>query len=143
MRLFNRRAAYDYYLLARFEAGLVLTGPEVKSVRKGQMSLKNAFVRLKEGEAWLHNAVISPYPLADNRDYDPSRPRKLLLHKKELLHLKKELKEKKLTLVPVSCYTKGQNFKLEIALAKGKRKYEKKEVLKQRDLEREMKDLTI
>jgi len=137
MRILNRRARYDYNLLEKFEAGIALTGPEVKSVKAGKMSLGESFVQIREGEAWLYNAYINPYPYANNRDYDPRRTRKLLLHKNELLKLEQQTKEKKLTLVPVSCYTKGRNIKLEIALARGKKKYEKREAKKRKDLERE------
>lgn len=139
-KIVNRRAYYDYQLLEEFEAGIALAGPEVKSVKAGQMSLAESFVRIKDGEAWLHNAHIHPYPFADNRDYDPRRPRKLLLHKNELLKLAQQTKQKKLTIVPVSCYTKGQQIKLSIALAKGKRQFEKREAIKKRDLEREIKE---
>jgi SsrA-binding protein len=137
-KIINRRARYDYQLLEKFEAGIVLAGPEVKSVKAGHMSLKESFVRIQNNEAWLHNAHIHPYPFADNRDYDPRRPRKLLLHKNELLKLAQETKQKGLTIVPVSCYTKHQKIKLAIALARGKKKYEKREAIKKRDLEREL-----
>lgn len=137
MRILNRRARYDYHLLEKFEAGIALTGAEVKSVKAGQMSLQESFVRISEGEAWLHHAHIHPYPYADNRNYQPRRARKLLLHKKELLKLGQQIKEKNLTLVPVSCYTRHGQIKLEIALARGKKKYEKKEARKRKDLERE------
>jgi len=137
-RIINRQASYDFHLLEKLEAGIALTGAEVKSVKAGQMSLKDAFVRLKDGEAWLHHAYISPYRFADHRDYDPRRTRKLLLHKKELLKLEQAMNQKCLTLVPVSCYTKGRQIKLEIALAKGKKKYEKREAIKKKDLQREI-----
>jgi len=136
MRIVNRRARYDYHLLEKFEAGIVLSGAEVKSVKAGHIRLEEAFGRLKDGEAWLINAHIHPYPFTDNREYDPRRPRKLLLHKNELLKLAQET-YRGLTIVPVSCYTKGNKIKLEIALAKGKKKYEKKEAIKRRDIERE------
>lgn len=138
MKIFNRRARHDYQLLGKIEAGVALTGPEVKSVKAGQVSLQESFVRLRSGEAWLVNAHIHPYPYADNRDYDPRRARKLLLHKDELLKLEQKTKEKGLTLVPVSCYTKRGRIKLGIALARGKKKYEKREVIKRRDVEREI-----
>lgn len=137
MRILNRRARYDYNLLEKFEAGIALAGPEVKSVKAGKMSLGESFVQIREGEAWLYNAYINPYPFADNRDYDPRRTRKLLLHKNELLKLEQRTKEKSLTIVPVSCYTKGRHIKLEIALARGKKKYEKREAKKRKDLARE------
>jgi SsrA-binding protein len=138
MKIINRRAKYDYQLLEKIEAGIALTGPEVKSVKAGKMSLNESFARIHEGEVWLHNAHIHPYPFADNRDYNPTRMRKLLLHKKEIISLEQKMKQKKLTLVPVACYTKGRNIKVEIALARGKRKYEKREVKKRKDIEREI-----
>ena len=137
MKIINRRARYDYQLLERIEVGIALTGPEVKSVRASKMSLNESFVRIRAGEAWLINAHISPYPFARQEDFDPKRTKKLLLHKKEILALEQKMKQKKLTLVPVSCYTKRNRIKVEIALAKGKKKYEKKEAKKRKDLERE------
>lgn len=95
-------------------------------------------MKLIEGEAFLFNAHVNPYPFADNRHYDPARTRKLLLHKNELLKLAQQAKQKGLTIVPVSCYTRGRNIKLRIALAKGKKKYEKREVKKKKDIQREV-----
>jgi SsrA-binding protein len=137
MKIINRRARYEYQLLEKFEAGIALTGAEVKSIKADRMSLRESFVRLKNGEAWLYNAHVNPYPFADNRDYDPVRTRKLLLHKAELQKLTQKTKQKGLTIVPVSCYTKGRNIKLQIALAKGKKKYEKRAKIKERDFKRE------
>lgn len=137
-KIVNRRATFDYQLLEKFEAGIALTGPEVKSIKAGHMSLIGSFVRLIRSEAWLINAQVNPYPFADNRDYDSRRSRKLLLHKNELLKLAQQTKEKNLTIVPVSCYTKGQIIKLEIALARGKKKQDKREAIKKRDLQREI-----
>jgi len=141
MKIINRRASYDYRLLEKFEAGIVLSGPEVKSVKAGHFHLEEAFCQVKNGELWLFNAHIHPYNFADTQDYDPRRARKLLLHKKEILKLAQHSSQKGLTIVPVSCYTKGNKIKLEIALAKGKKKYEKREAIKKRDLEREMSGL--
>lgn len=137
-KIINRRARYDYHLLEKFEAGVALTGAEVKSVKAGKMSLSESFAKIIDGEAWLLNAYINPYPFADNRDYDPQRSRKLLLHKNELLKLTQQTKEKKLTIVPVSCYTKGRQIKLEIALARGKKKHDKREAKKRKAIEREI-----
>jgi len=137
MRIINRRARYDYQLFEKIEAGIVLTGPEVKSVKQSKMSLEEAFVRIKDGEAFLYNAHIHPYEFADNRNYDSRRTRKLLLHKKELVALSSKIQQKNLTLVPVSCYTRQGKIKLQIALARGKKRFEKKEAIKRRDLERE------
>lgn len=138
MKIVNRRARHDYHLLEKFEAGIELTGPEVKSVKNGRMKLECSFVKIGDGQAFLLNAHISPYQFADQRDYDPTRPRRLLLRKKELISLQTKMKQRRLTLVPLSCYTKGRWIKLAIALARGKKKYEKKEVKKRQDLEREM-----
>lgn len=137
-KIINRRANYDYQLLEKIEVGIALTGAEVKSVKEGHLQLEQAFGRLKDGELWLINAHIHPYRFADNRDYDPRRSRKLLLHKNELLKLAQKITSSGLTIVPISCYTKGQKIKLEVALAKGKKKYEKREAIKKRDLEREI-----
>jgi len=141
MKIINRRASYNYQLLEKFESGIALTGPEVKSVKAGHLHLEEAFCQVKNGEVWLFNAHIHPYKFADIRDYDPRRARKLLLHKNEILKLAQYFSQKGLTIVPVSCYTKGNKIKLEIALAKGKKKYEKREAIKKRDLEREISGL--
>lgn len=143
MRIINRRAGHDYTLLERFEAGLVLTGGEVKSVKAGHFHLEEAFVRLRNGEAWLFNAHIPPYCSADFQNYDPRRERKLLLHKKEILKLEQKTGEKGLTLVPLSCYTKGGNIKLEIALARGRKSYEKREEIKRREQEKEIRNTNL
>jgi len=136
-KIINRRAKFDYQFFKRLETGIALTGAEVKSVKAGHIKLAGSFVRIHNGEIWLHNAYISPYAYADNRDYEPSRARKLLLHKKELINLEQQIKEKNLTIIPISCYTKHRRIKLEIALARGKKKYEKREAIKKRDLEKE------
>lgn len=138
MKVVNRRAFYDYQILEKIEAGIVLTGPEVKSVRLGQIHLEEAFCQIKDGEVWLFNAHIHPYKFAREEDVDPRRPRKLLLHKKQILKLNQQLGSKGLTIIPLSCYTRHGKIKLEIALAKGKKKYEKKEAIKKRELEREI-----
>jgi len=139
MKIINRKARYNYNLLETFESGIVLTGSEVKSIKNKQIKLEGSFIRVDSNlEAWLVNCHISPYVLADNRSYDPKRSRKLLLHKKVILSLLKKMESKKLTLVPVSCYTTRGKIKLEIALAKGKKKWEKKERIKKRDLNREV-----
>lgn len=137
-KIVNRKAFHDYQLLENFEAGVILTGAEVKSIKEGRLNLSGSFVRVRGNEAWLHNAHISPYGYANMGDYDPSKPRKLLLHKKELLRIDQKMKEKKLTIMPVSCYIKANKIKLELALARGKREYEKREAARKRDLEREL-----
>ena len=138
MKVINRRARRDYELLEKLEAGISLSGPEVKSVKEGKIRLEEAFVRIRDGEAWLYNARIHPYRFADTKELDASRPRRLLLHKKEILALSQKIKQKRLTIVPVACYTRGRTVKLEIALARGKKKYEKRQALKKKDIEREI-----
>ena len=137
MKILNRRVRRDYQLFETLEAGISLLGPEVKSIREGKMSLEEAFVRIKDGQAYLFNAHIHPYRFAETTSLDPVRARKLLLHKKEILVLEQKMKQKNLTMVPLACYTKGRKIKLELALAKGKRIYEHKEAIKRRDLARE------
>jgi len=138
-KITNRRAIFDYQILEKFEVGIILNGAEVKSVKNGHLKLEEAFIRLKDHEAWLFNAHIHPYSFASDKNEDPHRPRKLLLHKKELLKLKEQTTQKGLTLVPLSCYTRHNKIKLEIAIAKGKKKYEKREALKKKDWKRELK----
>ena len=137
MRILNRRAHYNYQLFERIEAGIALTGPEVKSLKAGKASLDEAFVRLKDGEAYLVNAHIHPYEFAQDKSLDPRRSRKLLLHKKELFALSSRMQGKNLTLVPTACYTRRGKIKIEIALGAGKKKFEKKETIKNRELARE------
>ncbi|HTE48717.1 MAG TPA: SsrA-binding protein SmpB [Candidatus Paceibacterota bacterium] len=135
----NRKARFNYEILEKYEAGIELLGTEVKSVRGGKMSLDGAFVIIRGGEAYLINANIPPYQLKNApRDYDPLRNRKLLLTKKEIAELGGSEKNKSLTIVPLSVYNKGRKIKVEIALVKGKKKYDKRESLKKRDTEREI-----
>lgn len=139
MKVINKKARYNYELLEKFEAGIVLTGAEVKSIKKGQIKLDDSFVRVDDNyEAWLINAHIHPYQFADNRDYNPTKSRKLLLHKKQIISLLKKKESKNLSIIPYSCYTSKGIIKLQLALAKSKKKYQKKETIKRRDLEREM-----
>ena len=138
MKITNRRAFYDFQILERFEAGIRLTGAEVKSVRGERASLTGSFVKIIGGEAYLVNALIPPYEYARPADYDEKRTRKLLLHKAQLLTFKHKLASTSLTLVPLSIYIKKGLIKLEIGLAKGKKAYEKREALKKRDLERDL-----
>jgi len=135
----NKKAFYDYDILEKFEAGLELFGHEVKSVRGGRMSLLGSFVALNRGAAWLVNACIPPYPKAGPLPgYEERRTRKLLLHRRELLRLAGKLEQSGLTLAPLSVYTKGSRIKIEFGLARGKKKYEKKETIKRREVEREI-----
>ncbi len=130
----NKKATFDFEILKTFEAGLELFGPEVKSLRNKKASLEGSHVVVRGNEAFLVGATIAPYqPTNTLKDYDPERTRKLLLHKKELTELSSAESQKGLTIVPISVYNKGRNLKLEIAIAKGKKKYDKREILKARD----------
>lgn len=134
----NDKARYDYELLEKVEAGLVLSGQEVKSAKTGHMKLKGAHVAFTRGEAMLLGAHIACYPKAGPLpDYDPDRSRKLLLHKKEVNRLRGKREEDGLTIVPIRAYIKGGRIKVELAVARGKKQYEKRETIKKRDLERE------
>lgn len=137
MRIENRQAKYDYEILEKFEAGIHLLGPEVKSVREGQMSLGESFVHLRDGQAYLVNAHIHPYQNSA-LEVSPTRSRKLLLHKKEITGLASKIATMGLTLVPMALYNKGNIFKLEIALAKGKKKWDKREAIKKQTMNREI-----
>jgi len=137
VKIINKKAGFDYELFDRLEAGVALTGAEVKSLFAGQASLAEAYVKIIDGELFLINAHIHPYKFADVKNIDPKRTRKLLLHKKELLAVENKIKQKNLILVPTAWYNKGRQIKLEIALARGKKKWEKKEIIKKRDLQRE------
>lgn len=137
MRIDNRAARYNYDLLERLEAGIDLLGPEVKSVREGQVSLQEAFIHFRDGSAWLVNAHIHPYKQA-NQKLEPTRSRRLLLHKKELLSLAGKVATEGLTVVPVAMYNKGNLFKLEIALAKGKKKWDKRREVAKKTKEMEI-----
>ena len=135
----NRKARFNYEFVEKYEAGIELLGTEVKSVRSGQMSLEGAFVIVRGGEAFLINANIPPYQAKNtSTDYDPLRNRKLLLTKKELDELGGNEKNKSLTIVPIAVYNKGRKIKVEIALVKGKKKFDKRESIKKRDTDREI-----
>lgn len=135
----NRKAHHEYSILETFEAGLVLSGQEVKSARKGLMQLAGAFVSFKNGELWLMGSHIPPFqPKNAPPDYNPSRPRKLLLNKEELRTLFGKAKQEGLTFVPLKVYTSHAFLKLAFGLARGKRKKDKREVLKRREAQREM-----
>jgi len=135
----NKRAKYDYNILETFEAGLALKGYEVKSIKAGRISLKGAYVIIKNNQAYLINANIPPYqPKNIPEDYDPNRNRKLLLHKKEIKYLIGKSKEKGLTLMPLKVYTKKGKIKLEFGIGRGKRKIDKRELIKKREVEREI-----
>jgi|SRR3989344_7790669 len=138
MKISNRRAFYDYEILERFEAGINLYGMEVKAVRSGKADLAGSFVRIMGSEAYLINAKIFPYQPGQIEGYDDRRTRKLLLHKKEIISLKGKTEGANLTLVPLSLYIKRGFVKVEVGLGKGKKKYEKKEAKKRRDLLRDI-----
>jgi SsrA-binding protein len=135
----NRKAHFNYEILEKYEAGIELLGTEVKSVRGGRMALEGSFVIVRGGEAFLINANIPPYQIKNMpKDYDPLRNKKLLLTKKELAELAGSEKNKSLTIVPISVYNKGRVIKVGIALVKGKKKHDKRETIKKRDTEREI-----
>jgi len=134
----NRKASHDYFIEDRFEAGIVLLGTEIKSVRAGRVSLREAYVTTDGNEAWLINAHIAPYDPASRMNHDPKRSRKLLLHKKEIIELFEGIRQKGYTIVPISMYLKSGKAKVEIALARGKKQYDKRRDLAKRDAEREM-----
>ncbi len=135
----NRKASHDYEILDTLEAGIVLLGHEVKAVRDGHVSLKGAYAILRNGECELLNAHISPYQKAGPLpNYDPTRTRKLLLHTKELYRMAEKLKKDRLTLVPLRVYTKARRIKVALGIARGKKQYEKRDQLKQRDVHREL-----
>ena len=134
----NRNASYRYNLLERWEAGMELQGSEVKSIRNGGVQIKDAYAALEDGEIWLHNMHIAPYGPAARDGHEPERPRKLLLHRKEIERLIGKTQEKGLTLVPTRVYFKGARAKIEIALAKGKDHVDKRRDLKAKDQKREI-----
>ncbi|MFO7299686.1 MAG: SsrA-binding protein SmpB [Actinomycetes bacterium] len=134
----NRRARHDYAIVDTYEAGLVLLGSEVKSLREGHIQLKDSYATIEDGEAYLIGAHIAPYGYARDGGHEPERPRKLLLHKREIGRLAGTLAEKGLTLIPLQVYFKDGKAKVELAVAKGKRTVDKREDIKKRDAEREM-----
>lgn len=135
--LTNRAAFHEYHILDKFEAGIVLRGTEVKSVMLGRIQLKESYVTVKDGELWLFNAHISQYSHGNINNHEPLRTRKLLLHRREIEKLEKETTLKGMTLVVTQIYWKNGRIKFEIGLAKGKKLYDKRETLKNRDIERE------
>lgn len=138
MKIVNRKAYFDYEITGRLEAGVNLLGSEVKSLRGGHAKLDGSYVKIIGSEMYLVGAQIFPYIYARPEGYDPARTRKLLLHKKEIVSLKSKLEGAKLTLVPLSWYTKGPLVKLEVGLARGKKEYQKREKKKREDQKREL-----
>jgi len=137
----NRKARYDYFIDEVYEAGIALVGPEVKSLREGRASLKDSYARTKNGELFLHNMHITPYPFAHHLNLDPTRTRKLLMQKREISRLIGKTEEKGYSLIPLSVYLLRGRLKVELALAKGKKKYDKRHILKERELKRELNQL--
>ncbi|WP_457679320.1 SsrA-binding protein SmpB [Thermovibrio sp.] len=134
----NKKAYFDYEILEKYEAGIELKGTEVKSLREGKANIRDAFVRIENGEAFLFNAYIAPYTHGNLFNHEPTRRRRLLLHKSEIKRLAGKVAEKGLTIVPLRIYfNKRGKAKVEIALVKGKKKYDKREAIKRRELERE------
>jgi SsrA-binding protein len=134
----NRKARHDYFLEDHFEAGIVLMGTEIKSIRAGRVSLREAYVTTDGDEAWLIDAHIAPYDPASRMNHEPKRKRKLLLHKKEIAKLYDGIMQKGYTIIPISMYLKSGRAKVEIALARGKKQYDKRRDIAKRDAEREI-----
>ena len=135
----NRRARFEYFVLETFEAGIVLTGTEIKSVREGRVNLKDGYAKVEKGEMWLLNVHISPYEKGTHYNHDPVRPRKLLMHRNEIRKIFAALREKGLTLVPLAMYIKDSRYaKVELGLAKGKNLHDKRESMQDRDAVREI-----
>ena len=133
----NRKARHDYFVLDAFECGIVLTGTEIKSVRAGNLNLKDSYASIENGELWLFGVHISPYDKGTYYNHEPERDRKLLMHKHELIRLKNKIREKGLTLVPLSVYIKnGRRAKVELGLAKGRTAHDKRDMIADRDAKR-------
>ncbi len=133
----NRKAQFEYFLFDRYEAGIALLGSEIKSIRAGQISLAEAFINIDNGQAWLMEAHIAPYVSANRFNHDPKRPRRLLLHEKQIRDLAEAIQQKGMTIVPLKIYIKEGKAKLECAVAKGKKLYDKRQAIAKRDAQRE------
>jgi SsrA-binding protein len=134
----NRKARHDYFIEDTFEAGLVLSGTEIKSIRAGRVSLRESFAMVKEGELWLMNAHIAPYNHGTYANHEPRRTRKLLMHRREINRIAGKLQEKGFTLVPLRLYLKNNRAKVELGLARGKKQYDKRATLREKDTRREI-----
>lgn len=134
----NRKARHEYFIMESFEAGIILMGTEVKSLRKGNANLQDAYAAIRNGEVWLEGMHISPYEQGTVNSHDPRRTRKLLLSKKEILKLFAKATDKGLTLIPLSVYFKGAYAKIELAIARGKKSYDKREAIAKRDADRQI-----
>lgn len=136
MKIFNRKARHEYHILETLEAGIVLSGPEVKSIRGGHADLNDAFARIQNGQVYLKNVFIPPYAGQAREDYDPKQDRKLLLHRKQISELGQKITKSAVTLIPLSLYTTRNMIKVELALAVSKRKFDKRKALKAKDEKR-------
>nr|HID59305.1 SsrA-binding protein SmpB [Desulfobacterales bacterium] len=134
----NRKAKHDYFISEIHEAGMVLLGTEVKSLRMGRANLTDSYAKIRKNEVFLYNMHIGPYPFAQHVNHDPLRPRKLLLHRREIKRLIGKVEEKGMSLIPIKVYFKNGKAKLSLALSKGKRKYDKREAIRKRDEKRDM-----
>jgi len=134
----NRKARHDYFIFDTFEAGIVLRGSEIKSLRAGHVSIKEAYIRIENNEAWLIDAYIAPYDQASHFNHEPRRKRKLLLHRREINKLFNKVQQKSMTIIPLRLYLKNGLAKIEIAVAKGKKQYDKRQTIAKRDAQREI-----
>jgi len=138
MKISNKKATFNYEIIESFEAGIVLTGAEVKSIKDGRVNLTDSFVKIISGDLYLVNAEIPQYKYSSDEFYDARRSRKLLVKKKELVQIDSKLKAKKLVLIPLSIYTKSKLVKVEVAYARGRKRHEKKQREKEREMDREL-----
>ena len=134
----NRKARHDYHIEDTYEAGLVLTGTEIKSIRAGRVNLRDSYATLKEGELWLMNTHIAPYDQGSYTNHEPRRPRKLLMHRREINRIAGRIQEKGFTLVPLRLYLKNNLAKVELGLARGKKQYDKRATLREKETRREI-----
>ncbi len=134
----NRKARHDYFIEKTYEAGIELKGTEVKSIRDSKANLKESYCTIKDGEVFIVGMHISPYTEGNRFNVDPVRERKLLLNRREIIRLTQEIQQKGMTLVPISLYTKGRLIKMELGLARGKKQYDKRESIKERDIKRDL-----
>ncbi|MBN2004162.1 MAG: SsrA-binding protein SmpB [Anaerolineae bacterium] len=134
----NSKAYHEYFVEDTYEAGIVLTGTEIKSIRSGRVSLREGYVQARNGELWLVEVHVAPYEQSGHRAQDPKRPRKLLLHRKEIIRISNVIQERGYTLVPLRMYLKGKRAKVEIGIVRGKRQYDKRTVIANRDAERRL-----
>lgn len=134
----NKKAFHDYLIIEKFNAGMVLTGTEIKSIRKGAINLKDGFAKIEDNEVWLYNTHINPYEQGNRFNPDPARKRKLLLNKKEILKMLGKVKKEKYTIVPLNVFLENGWAKIEIALAKGKQLHDKRETIAKKDMDRDI-----